>query len=150
MRKRIDCPLGPRARGREGGSGSPRVLVPQPQAPQAVLARPVRPSWLTASGLGCRPTLPGGVENAAWARPRVLEVGQMLLCSRSWGSCHGPSRSMDCSSFTTAHVCDQSCKLITIMKSPHEHGPFLTGVPGSCLSCMDGGICGPRSRPVTG
>lgn len=99
----------------------------------------VRPSWLGASGLGCRPTLPGGVENGAWARPRALEVGQMLLCSRSWGPCGGPSRSMGYSSFTTAHVCDQSCKLITIMLSPHEHRPFLTGVPGSCLSCTDAG-----------
>lgn len=52
-----------------------------------------RPSWLTASGLGCRPTLPGGVvENVAWARPRALEVGQMLLYNRSWGPRHGPSR----------------------------------------------------------
>lgn len=38
MGKRVDCPLGPRARSREGGSSSPRVLVPQPQAPQAGLA----------------------------------------------------------------------------------------------------------------
>lgn len=85
----------------------------------------VRPSWLAASGLGCRPTLPGGVENAAWARPRALEVGQMFLCSRSWGPCHGPGRSTNCSSFTTVHVCDQSCGPITIMLSPHEHRPIL-------------------------
>lgn len=43
MGKRIDCPLGPRVRGREGGPGSPRVLVPLLQAPQAVLARPGPP-----------------------------------------------------------------------------------------------------------
>lgn len=134
MGKRTECPLGPRTRGREGGSGSPRVLVPQPQAPQAILARP---SWLAASRLGCRPTLPGGVENAAWARPRALEVGQMLLCSRSWGPCHGPGRSMGYSSPTTAHVCGQSCKLMTIMLSTHEHRPLLGSLGPASVSQIE-------------
>lgn len=76
----------PRAREPEAGKEgqAPHVSL----SPSCRLHRPswlawARPSWLAASGLGCRPTLPGGVENAAWARPRALEVGQMLLCSRS-------------------------------------------------------------------
>ena len=64
-----------------------------------------RPSWPTAFGLGRRPKLPGGVKNASWARPRALEVGQMLLCSRSWGPHLGMGRPTGCSSPTRAHAC---------------------------------------------
>lgn len=71
----------------EPEAGRHRVRLPhapaQPQAPQAARPAPARLSWPTAPGLGHRPTLPGGVENAAWARPRALEVGQMLPCGRS-------------------------------------------------------------------
>lgn len=99
---RPGCPLGPGARGREGGSGS---CAPGHRLHGLPWPAPDRPSWPEASGLGCRPTLPGGVENAAWARPRALEVGQMLLCSRSWGPRPGVGRPMGGSSPTRAHMC---------------------------------------------
>ena len=99
---RPGCPLGSGARGREGGSGScpPGRRLHRPSWPA-----PARPSWPEASGLGRRPTLPGGVENAAWARPRALEVGQMLLCSRSWGPRPGVGKPTGSSSPTRAPVC---------------------------------------------
>lgn len=85
--------LGPRSQKQQRRVGLPTCPCP----PGRRLHRPpwpapARPSWPTASGLGHRPTLPGGVENAAWARPRALEVGQMLLCSRSWGPRLGVGR----------------------------------------------------------
>lgn len=46
---RSGCPLGPGARGREGGSGSPRALVPLAAGSAGRLARPRPP--LLAHGL---------------------------------------------------------------------------------------------------
>lgn len=106
--------LGPRNQ-----SQGRRVWLPMcPYPPGRRLCRPPWPapdrlSWPMASGLGRRPTLPGGVENAAWARPRALEVGQMLLCSRSWRPRPGVGRPMGCRSPTRARVYLQRCELTT-------------------------------------
>lgn len=89
-------PSGPKARGREEAIRLPLHSCPATGCPPARPGPPLlaRPSWPTAPGLGRRPTLPGGVENAAWARPRAVEVGQMLPCGRSQAcpGCHSLAR----------------------------------------------------------
>lgn len=46
-------------------------------------------------------------------------------------------RSIGCSSFTTAYVCDQSYKLMTVMLSPHEHRPFLGSLGPASVAGME-------------
>lgn len=122
--------LGPGARGREGGSGS----SPPGRRPHRLpWPAPDRPSWPEASGLGCRPTLPGGVENAACARPRALEVGQVLLCSRSWGPRPGAGRPVGGSSPTRARM------YIHTHVNPPPHG----GCPEAQTPCR-----APSPRPA--
>lgn len=94
-------PLGPRARGRERGSGSPRVLVPQPQAPQAVLAR-LGPPLLACS-------LWAGMQAHTSRRSRERGLGQtQSLRSRSnVTSAYNPSSrgsELFCPPWVTIHV----------------------------------------------
>lgn len=143
---RPDCPRGPETKGREGGSGSPRALSPSRR-----LRRPPRPaqdrlSWPAAPGLGRGPKLPGGVKNAAWARPRALEVGQMWLCSRSRGPHLGGGRPVGGSSPTRAHACTHRAVL-----GAHKHEPDAEPpVPAQLLRCGDRGPRrGGRSCPAS-
>lgn len=134
-------PLGPGARDREGGSGS---CPPGRRLHRLPWPAPDRPSWPEASGLGCRPTLPGGVENAAWARPRALEVGQVLLCSRSWRPCPGVGRPVGSSSPTRARVCTHT----DVNPLPYGGGPQAR-TPGRALSSRPAAQMGAR-RPQNG
>lgn len=89
MGEGIDCPLGPRARGREGGSGSPRVLVPQPQAPQAVLDRLGPPLlacslWTGMQAHTSRRSRERGLGQTQSPRSRSNVSVQQVLGTLSW------------------------------------------------------------------